>query len=83
LDEKVATPVVGGKEQTFLHALKANNMSEHKQVTIQFSRYCFCGRVIFKWIKGRPNARGYNWATLLLGEINAGTWPSRLGEPKK
>jgi hypothetical protein len=23
---------------------------------------------------------GYNWATLFLGDINRGTWPSRLGE---
>jgi hypothetical protein len=27
-----------------------------------------------------PNAREHNWATLLLGDINTGTWPSRLGE---
>jgi hypothetical protein len=27
----------------------------------------------------QPNARGYNWATLFLGEINIGTWPSRFG----
>jgi hypothetical protein len=26
---------------------------------------------------------GYNWATLLLGEINAGTWSSGLEESKK
>jgi hypothetical protein len=26
---------------------------------------------------------GYNWATLFLGEINTGTWPSRLGESQK
>jgi hypothetical protein len=29
------------------------------------------------------HARGYNWATLFLGEINTGTWPSRLGESQK
>jgi hypothetical protein len=23
--------------------------------------------------------RGYNWATLFLGEINTGTWQSRFG----
>jgi hypothetical protein len=23
--------------------------------------------------------QGYNWATLFLGDINMGTWPSRLG----
>jgi hypothetical protein len=30
--------------------------------------------------KREPSARGYNWATLFLGDINTGTWPSRLGE---
>jgi hypothetical protein len=29
--------------------------------------------------KREPSARGYNWATLFLGDINTGTWPSRLG----
>jgi hypothetical protein len=29
-----------------------------------------------------PSAWGYNWATLFLGHINTGTWPSRLGEPR-
>jgi exonuclease III len=28
----------------------------------------------------KPSARGYNWATLFLGDINTGTWSSRLGE---
>jgi hypothetical protein len=28
-------------------------------------------------------ARGYNWATLFLGEINTGTWLSRLGKSQK
>jgi hypothetical protein len=23
---------------------------------------------------------GYNWATLFLGDISTGNWPSRLGE---
>jgi hypothetical protein len=26
-----------------------------------------------------PGAWGYNWATLSLGNINTGTWSSRLG----
>jgi hypothetical protein len=30
--------------------------------------------------KSEPSARGYNWVTLFLGDINTGTWPSRLGE---
>jgi hypothetical protein len=30
-------------------------------------------------VTGKPNARGYNWATLFLGDINTGTWPSKLG----
>jgi hypothetical protein len=29
--------------------------------------------------KGNPVPGGYNWATLFLGDINTGTWPSRLG----
>jgi hypothetical protein len=29
--------------------------------------------------KREPNARGYICATLFLGVINTGTWPSRLG----
>jgi hypothetical protein len=29
------------------------------------------------------DAREYNWATLFLGKINSGTWPTRLGESKK
>jgi hypothetical protein len=28
----------------------------------------------------KPSARGHNWVTLFLGDINTGTWPSRLGE---
>jgi hypothetical protein len=31
--------------------------------------------------KGKnPVLGGYNWATLSLGDINTGTWPSKLGE---
>jgi hypothetical protein len=30
--------------------------------------------------KREPSARGYNWATLYLGDINTGTGLSRLGE---
>jgi hypothetical protein len=30
----------------------------------------------------QPSAREYNWATLFLGNINTGTWPSRLGESR-
>jgi hypothetical protein len=26
-----------------------------------------------------PDVWGYNWATLSLGDINTGTWSSRLG----
>jgi hypothetical protein len=31
-------------------------------------------------LKSEPSTRGYNWATMLLGDINIGTWPSRLGK---
>jgi hypothetical protein len=27
-----------------------------------------------------PSAWAYNWATLFLGDINTGIWPSRLEE---
>jgi hypothetical protein len=27
-----------------------------------------------------PNVWAYNWTTLFLGDINMGTWPSRLEE---
>jgi hypothetical protein len=27
-----------------------------------------------------PSAWGFNWATLFMGDINMGTWSSRLGE---
>jgi hypothetical protein len=29
-----------------------------------------------------PSAWGYKWVTLFLGDINTGTWPSRLGESR-
>jgi hypothetical protein len=29
--------------------------------------------------KSKPRAQGYNWATLFLGDIGKGTWPSSLG----
>jgi hypothetical protein len=29
-----------------------------------------------------PNAKGYNWTTLFLGEINTGAWPSVLASLK-
>jgi hypothetical protein len=32
---------------------------------------------------GKPSAQMYNWATLFLGDINMGTWPSRLGESQE
>jgi hypothetical protein len=33
-----------------------------------------------RWRKG--NARRYRWVTILLGDVNTGTWPSRLGSQK-
>jgi hypothetical protein len=32
--------------------------------------------------KLKPSAWAYNWASLFLGDINAGTWPSRLEESR-
>jgi hypothetical protein len=33
------------------------------------------------YVLSKPSAQGYNWATLFLGSINTGTWPSRFGKP--
>jgi hypothetical protein len=33
--------------------------------------------------KGIPVPGLYNWATLFLGDINTGTWPSRLAESQQ
>jgi hypothetical protein len=39
------------------------------------------GQCILQFSLGlEPSARGYNWATVFLGDINTGTWPSRLGK---
>jgi hypothetical protein len=32
--------------------------------------------------KREPNAWGYNWAPLFLGDTNTGTWPYRLEESR-
>jgi hypothetical protein len=37
-------------------------------------------RVLTTVIMGEPSVRRYSWATLFLGDITMGTWPSRLGE---
>jgi hypothetical protein len=34
-------------------------------------------------VLSEPSAWGYNWATLFLGDINTGAWPSRLGESQQ
>jgi hypothetical protein len=34
-------------------------------------------------MKMEPSARGYNWVTLFLGDINTGNWSSRLGVGSK
>jgi cytochrome b len=34
-------------------------------------------------VREKPKARGYNWATLFLEEINTGTWLSRFGDSQK
>jgi hypothetical protein len=35
--------------------------------------------ISYKAKEREPSAWGYNWATLSLGEMNTGTWPSKLG----
>jgi hypothetical protein len=37
-------------------------------------------RAIYVEETSNPVPGGYNWATLFLGNMNMGTWPSRLGE---
>jgi hypothetical protein len=34
-------------------------------------------------MKMEPDVWGYNWATLLLEDINTGSWSSRLGIERK
>jgi hypothetical protein len=36
----------------------------------------------FSLARSKPSAWGYKRATLFLGDINTGTWPSRLGESR-
>jgi hypothetical protein len=50
----------------------------------------FVSSVIRGWYNGskgsvslNTSARGYNWATLFLGDIITGTWPFRLGSLKR
>jgi hypothetical protein len=38
---------------------------------------------LIKTGSGEPSARRYIWATLFLGGINTGTWPSRFGESQE
>jgi hypothetical protein len=51
-----------------------------------WSFYMFCRAslyVVFSMAtKREPSGRGYNQATLFLGDINAGSWPSVLGESR-
>jgi hypothetical protein len=49
----------------------------------QFGRLTVGRNITSTFAYVEPNARGYNWASLLLGEINTGTWPSRLGKSQK
>jgi hypothetical protein len=34
----------------------------------------------YQSVEANPLPGGYNWTTLFLGDINTGTWPSRLGK---
>jgi hypothetical protein len=47
-------------------------------------KYLHCSHACHRrWWKGNPlSGGGYNWATLFQGDINTGTWPSRLGESR-
>jgi hypothetical protein len=36
--------------------------------------------ITWTWTSHECSARGHNWATLFLGDVNIGNWPSRFGE---
>jgi hypothetical protein len=53
---------------------------------LQYVYQCLCHSCVSnrnsytKHLREQPSARGCNWAALSPGDINTGTWPSRLGE---
>jgi hypothetical protein len=55
----------------FLFLFLCSNLSSVHVTTITWD---------IKPSRRQPSAQGYNWATLSLGDINTGTWPSRLEE---
>jgi hypothetical protein len=73
-----------------LHLLSQEHPSSLSHL-LRFCRYCICtdveensashnSSVVVCTHVSKPSARGYNWATLFLGDINTGTWPFRSGE---
>jgi hypothetical protein len=55
------------------------NTPRHRMTVIHSPRCPVAGLEVRQTAKTQPSVRGYNWATLFLGDINTGTWPSRLG----
>jgi hypothetical protein len=53
--------------------------SDHSRVEAGSNTSTAALQVIGDDEKREPSAGGYNWVTLILGDINTGTWPSRLG----
>jgi hypothetical protein len=49
-------------------------------ITVKNCAFCEVRNISYKQAIG---TLGYNWDTLFLGEINTGTWSSRLGESQK
>jgi hypothetical protein len=89
--------LITGRTQTVLvrsvSVVDTRLNTEHYLIYTCFTsgvRNCVCalsglGYIEVTWTARpeKPNAWGYNWATLFLGEIITGTWPSSLGESQK
>jgi hypothetical protein len=58
-------------------AAKANFLHNRNSDVDKLSSIIF---LIARGDKKGTQCPGYNWASLFLGDINTGTWPSRLGE---
>jgi hypothetical protein len=60
------------------HILGVYKFSESAQDIVGSHSWKSCRSSFVTWRE--PSARGRNWTILFLGDMNTGTWPSRLGE---
>jgi hypothetical protein len=69
----------------YYYSLQINWVSLTKKKSVEFLVQCCSNQSVYKWRVEtlNSNARGYNWTSLFLGEINTATWPYRLGESQK